>query len=101
MYDFFYLPIDFKNKCNVGYAFLNVIQPTFIMPLVEKLHNQRWERFNSEKVRGAAVLLVLGDEKQYRSGRSGGRGRAGGRRVVGHAGASCERLGVLALQAAD
>lgn len=51
-FDFFYLPIDFKNKCNVGYAFINMLQPQFIPPLVARFNNKRWDKFNSEKVRG-------------------------------------------------
>lgn len=49
-YDFFYLPIDFKNKCNVGYGFVNMMTPMDIIPLYERFHNKKWERFNSEKV---------------------------------------------------
>jgi len=50
LYDFFYLPIDFKNKCNVGYAFINFIQPEYIIGFYEDLNNKKWEKFNSDKV---------------------------------------------------
>ena len=56
-YDFFYLPIDFKNKCNVGYAFINMIRPVYIVSLVERFNNRKWEKFNSEKVPDPAASL--------------------------------------------
>ena len=49
-YDFFYLPIDFKNKCNVGYCFINFLDPRQIIPFVQEFNGQRWKSFNSEKV---------------------------------------------------
>lgn len=59
-YDFFYLPIDFKNKCNVGYAFINMIRPEHILPLFERFHNKKWERFNSEKVCHISYARIQG-----------------------------------------
>ncbi|KAH3744532.1 RNA recognition motif 2 [Pelomyxa schiedti] len=49
-YDFFYLPIDFKNKCNVGYAFINMISTDRIPAFYWDFNNKRWSRFNSEKI---------------------------------------------------
>ncbi|GMH40052.1 hypothetical protein BSKO_07956 [Bryopsis sp. KO-2023] len=49
-FDFFYLPIDFKNRCNVGYGFINMMCPENIISFVEKFNQKRWEKFNSEKV---------------------------------------------------
>ena len=49
-YDFFYLPIDLKNNCNVGYAFINFVDPIFIIPFYEDLNGKPWQRFNSEKI---------------------------------------------------
>lgn len=38
-------------RCNVGYAFINMLRPHYVVPLVERFNNRKWEKFNSEKVR--------------------------------------------------
>ena len=48
-YNFFYLPIDLKNNCNFGYAFIN-LETQFYLPFYEDLNVKSWESFNSEKI---------------------------------------------------
>ncbi|KAJ6798309.1 protein MEI2-like 4 isoform X1 [Iris pallida] len=59
-YDFVYLPIDFKNKCNVGYAFINMIDPQHIIPFYQAFNGKKWEKFNSEKVASLAYARIQG-----------------------------------------
>ncbi|CAN8298558.1 unnamed protein product [Cochlearia groenlandica] len=59
-YDFIYLPIDFKNKCNVGYAFINLTEPESIVQLYEAFNGKKWEKFNSEKVASLAYGRIQG-----------------------------------------
>ncbi|KAG0568132.1 hypothetical protein KC19_7G188800 [Ceratodon purpureus] len=59
-YDFIYLPIDFKNKCNVGYAFINMTSPTRIVPFYKAFNGKKWEKFNSEKVASLAYARIQG-----------------------------------------
>ncbi|XP_048445261.1 protein MEI2-like 1 isoform X2 [Pyrus x bretschneideri] len=60
IYDFLYLPIDFKNKCNVGYAFINMIDPHQIVPFYKAFNGKKWEKFNSEKVASLAYARIQG-----------------------------------------
>jgi hypothetical protein len=88
LYDFFYLPIDFKvsyffkilyfiylfefinfwillnvkNKCNVGYAFINFIETSPIPSFYQKLHHSKWDRFNSEKVCEISYARIQGKD---------------------------------------
>lgn len=59
-YDFIYLPIDFKNKCNVGYAFINMVSPNHIIPFYQAFNGKKWEKFNSEKVASLAYARIQG-----------------------------------------
>lgn len=59
-YDFLYLPIDFKNKCNVGYAFINMVSPSHIVHFYQDINGKKWEKFNSEKVASLAYARIQG-----------------------------------------
>ncbi|XP_024542769.1 protein MEI2-like 3 isoform X1 [Selaginella moellendorffii] len=78
-YDFIYLPIDFKvsefskgvvrttsnqrlqqNKCNVGYAFINMLSPSLIVSFYQTFNGKKWEKFNSEKVASLAYARIQG-----------------------------------------
>ena len=64
-YDFFYLPIDYKNKCNVGYAFINFTDQDFkegIVVMTGLFNNKKWEKFNSEKVCKIAYARLQGQD---------------------------------------
>ena len=59
-YDFFYLPIDFKNKCNVGYAFVNFLDCSTIPAFYKEKHGKKWERFKSEKICAITYARIQG-----------------------------------------
>ncbi|ORZ14771.1 RNA recognition motif 2-domain-containing protein [Absidia repens] len=59
-YDFLYLRIDFKNKCNVGYAFINFIDPESVIYFAQARQGKLWNRFNSEKICELAYAKIQG-----------------------------------------
>ncbi|GLT60294.1 hypothetical protein SLA2020_330660 [Shorea laevis] len=52
-YDFINLPIDFRNKCNMGYAFINMIDPEQIIPF--------HKAFNGKKLTNS---ILMNEDKQ-------------------------------------
>ncbi|KAF7123644.1 hypothetical protein RHSIM_Rhsim12G0017500 [Rhododendron simsii] len=48
------------NKCNVGYAFINMIDPSLIIPFYQAFNGKKWEKFNSEKVASLAYARIQG-----------------------------------------
>jgi len=48
-YDLFYLPIDYNNKCNLGFAFINFVNSFYIIEFYNLYIGKKWKYFNSEK----------------------------------------------------
>ncbi|KAG0009777.1 hypothetical protein BGZ81_003172 [Podila clonocystis] len=59
-FDFLYLRIDFKNKCNVGYAFINFVNVEVVDSFVAAHVGKKWNRFNSDKICSMAYAEVQG-----------------------------------------
>ena len=58
--DFFYLPIDFKNKCNRGYAFVNFVDFKDIVTFHRQYFGQHWRVFNSDKICDITYARIQG-----------------------------------------
>ncbi|KAF8080352.1 hypothetical protein N665_0952s0010 [Sinapis alba] len=61
-FDFVYLPIDFGNKCNVGYGFVNMTTPEAVWRLYKAFHNNHWRLFKSSKICEVTYARVQGLE---------------------------------------
>ena len=49
-FDVLYLPLDKSNNCNLGFAFINFLDPIHIMHFYDEYRGKKWQRFNSDKI---------------------------------------------------
>ncbi|KAI0883439.1 RNA recognition motif 2-domain-containing protein [Annulohypoxylon maeteangense] len=61
-YDFMYLRIDFANDCNVGYAFINFVDPLDVIDFVQARGNQKWNCFRSDKIAEISYATIQGKD---------------------------------------
>ncbi|KDD72842.1 hypothetical protein H632_c2824p0 [Helicosporidium sp. ATCC 50920] len=60
-FDFVYLPIDFRSRCNLGYAFVNLMTPADVAQLHAAYQNHLWE-VGCSKVCCASYARIQGRE---------------------------------------
>lgn len=62
-YDFLYLPICIKKKCNASFAFINFLTPEAAQAFAEKWHHERLVFFSSRKPLDISLADLQGLEK--------------------------------------
>ena len=48
-YDYINLPIDYERKLNLGYGFINFVDPLHIILFYETYHDKKWTKYKSVK----------------------------------------------------
>ncbi|ORX39804.1 RNA recognition motif 2-domain-containing protein [Kockovaella imperatae] len=61
-FDFVYLRFDFKNHCNVGYAFVNFVSVKSLYEFHVAKVGKRWNLFSSEKVLQICYATIQGKQ---------------------------------------
>lgn len=61
-YDFLYLRMDFKNNCNVGYAFINFIDQNSLLEFYNRINGKRWKNVGSLKIAELTYASIQGLE---------------------------------------
>jgi hypothetical protein len=59
-YDLLYLPIDYSNGANLGFAFINLIDPMHILSFYECFRGKKWRKYNSVKECQLAYAKIQG-----------------------------------------
>jgi protein phosphatase 1 regulatory subunit 42 len=49
-FDILYLPLDKSNHCNLGFGFINFLDPIHIIHFYDEYRGKRWQKFNSDKI---------------------------------------------------
>eukprot|EP00746_Dinoflagellata_sp_MGD_P147492 gnl/MRDRNA2_/MRDRNA2_79826_c0_seq2.p1 gnl/MRDRNA2_/MRDRNA2_79826_c0~~gnl/MRDRNA2_/MRDRNA2_79826_c0_seq2.p1 ORF type:complete len:255 (-),score=53.27 gnl/MRDRNA2_/MRDRNA2_79826_c0_seq2:131-895(-) len=62
-YDFFYLPMDVRNRSNVGYAFINFLDPESAARCCSTLSGYKFKRYRSKKICAVSPAHLQGFEK--------------------------------------
>lgn len=62
-YDLLYLPVDTDNHCNLGFGFINFVDPIHIIDFYDRYFGKKWEKFNSDKICELAYAKVQGKEE--------------------------------------
>ncbi|XP_010263956.1 PREDICTED: protein terminal ear1 homolog [Nelumbo nucifera] len=61
-YDFLYLPMDFRSRCNRGYAFVNFTSARAASILKQSINNYKWDILGSRKICEITFARIQGKD---------------------------------------